>query len=172
MPFLKEGTPYFGFIISVILAFNLRKPLLKTAHTTSYQQTITSLFYLLIYADGNVNDKELALGKKMCAAEGMDEIKFQAQLEKLKAKDAKETYKECLATLRKLPKADQIRSISWLCVIANSYGFMDKEEWVLIYKIYHTELGLLLDDIMKTQKDLNKIIHGRAFQSLGVRVSK
>jgi hypothetical protein len=27
-----------------------------------------------------------------------------------------------------------------------------------------------LDEIMKTQKDLNKILHGKAFNSLGVRV--
>jgi hypothetical protein len=56
-----------------------------------------------------------------------------------------------------------------MCVIANSDGFMDKEEWVLIYKIYNTELNLSLDDIMKTQRELNKILHGKDFLSFGVR---
>ena len=49
---------------------------------------------------------------------------------------------------------------------------MDKEEWTLIYKIYHTELGLPIGEIMEVQKELNKIIHGRSFQSIGVRVNE
>jgi hypothetical protein len=48
---------------------------------------------------------------------------------------------------------------------------MDKEEWTLIYKIYHTELQLPMSDIMEEQKELNKLIHGKAFQSIGVRVN-
>jgi hypothetical protein len=39
-------------------------------------------------------------------------------------------------------------------VIANADGFMDKTEWQFIYKVYHKELGLNLDEIMKTQKEL------------------
>src|SRR5258706_958579 len=87
-----------------------------------------------------------------------------------KTKDKDALYKECLLGLRKLDKQKQTRSISWLCVIANSDGFMDKEEWMLIYKIYDTELGLLLDDILKTQKELNKILHGKAFLAYGVKM--
>ncbi len=128
-----------------------------------YRETITGLYYLLICADGKVNEKELLLGKKMIAAEGFDESKFEATLSIFKTKDKDVLYKECLAGLKKLDKQKQIRSISWLCVIANSDGFMDKEEWMLIYKIYDTELGLSLDDILKTQKDLNRILHGKAF---------
>lgn len=135
-----------------------------------YRETITGLYYLLICADGSVNEKELLLGKKMIAAEGFDETKFEAALEGFKTRDKAILYKECLTGLRKLDKQKQIRSISWLCVIANSDGFMDKEEWMLIYKIYDTELGLLLDDILKTQKDLNKILHGKAFLAYGVKM--
>lgn len=137
-----------------------------------YRTIITNLYYLLIYADGKVNERELALGRKMIEAEGFDVTKFDEQLESLKAKSIPAIYNECLVGLKKLTAAQQIRSIAWLCVIANSDGFMDKEEWILIYKIYHTELKLSLDEIMKTQKELNKIIHGKSFQSLGVRVAK
>jgi uncharacterized tellurite resistance protein B-like protein len=137
-----------------------------------YRDTITGLYYLLICADGKVNEKELALGKKMIAAEGFDEGKFEATLTNLKLKEKDVLYKECLAGLKKLDKQKQIRSISWLCVIANSDGFMDKEEWMLIYKIYDTELGLLLDDILKTQKELNKILHGKAFLAYGVKMDE
>jgi len=135
-----------------------------------YRETISGLYYLLICADGTVNEKELLLGKKMIAAEGFDENKFETALSGFKAKDKATLYKECLIGLRKLDKQKQIRSISWLCVIANSDGFMDKEEWMLIYKIYDTELGLSLDDILKTQKELNKILHGKAFLAYGVNM--
>jgi len=137
-----------------------------------YRSIITSLYYLLIYADGKVNERELDLGRKMIEAEGFDIAKFDEQLESLKTKNQNTLYTECLAALKKLNRTLQIKSIAWLCVIANSDGFMDKEEWILIYKIYHTELKLSLDDVMKTQKELNKIIHGKSFQSLGVRVAK
>lgn len=137
-----------------------------------YRETISGLYYLLICADGTVNEKELLLGKKMIAAEGFDENKFEASLAAFKEKDKATLYKECLAGLRRLDKPKQIRCISWLCVIANSDGFMDKEEWMLIYKIYDTELGLLLDDILKTQKELNKILHGKAFLAYGVNMNK
>ncbi len=135
-----------------------------------YRETITGLYYLLICADGTVNEKELLLGKKMIAAEGFDEKKFEAALNGYKTQDKAILYKECLIGLKKLEKQKQIRSISWLCVIANSDGFMDKEEWMLIYKIYDTELGLLLDDILKTQKELNKILHGKEFMAFGVKM--
>lgn len=137
-----------------------------------YKTIITNLYYLLIYADGKVNERELALGRRMIEAEGFDVVKFDEQLEVLKTKNINTLYQECLVGLKKLGAKQQIRCIAWLCVIANSDGFMDKEEWILIYKIYHTELKLSLDEVMKTQKELNQIIHGKSYQSLGVRVAK
>ncbi len=137
-----------------------------------YRETITGLYYLLICADGTVNEKELLLGKKMIVAEGFEENKFEETVAGFKSLDKTVLYQECVAGLRKLDKLKQIRSISWLCVIANSDGFMDKEEWALIYKIYSIELGLSLDDIMKTQKDLNKILHGKEFLSFGVNFER
>jgi len=134
------------------------------------KSVLANLYYLLIYADGKVNDREVVLGKKMMAAEGMDEAALQKHIDLLKAKDNPTILKDSIASLRKLDSKQQVRCIAWLCVVANSDGFMDKEEWMFIYKIYHTELKLSLDDIMKTQKDLNKIIHGRSFHSLGVIV--
>ena len=52
-----------------------------------YRSIITTLYYLLIYADGKVNERELALGRKMIEAEGFDVAKFDEQLEGLKAKN-------------------------------------------------------------------------------------
>jgi uncharacterized tellurite resistance protein B-like protein len=137
-----------------------------------FRTTLTTLYYLLIYADGNVNERELNRGRQMVEAEGLDVARFEQELEQLKSKNSTSLYNDCLVGLRRMDTAMQIRSIAWLCVVANADGFMDKEEWILIYRIYHTELKLSLDEIMKTQKELNKIIHGKPFHSLGVRVAK
>ena len=140
--------------------------------TMKFQSILTSLFYLLIYADDNVNEKELAIGKQMANTEGFDEQAFNKELESIKSKDHKALLSDCIEGLKKLDTASQIRCIAWLCVVANGDGFMDKGEWTLIYKIYHTELGLPIGEIMEVQKELNKIIHGRSFQSIGVRVNE
>jgi len=63
---------------------------------------------------------------------------------------------ECVAVLKKLEKKVQIRYIAWMCVIANADGFMDKEEWKLIYRIYHKEMALPLDVIMEEQKTIKQ----------------
>jgi len=137
-----------------------------------YHSIISGLYYLLIGADGQVNEKELSFGKKMMAAEGLEETKFLSLIEKFKAADTTVLYNNCLANLKKLDKDRQIRCVAWLCVVANADGFMDKQEWVLIYKIYHNELHLSLDDVMKTQRELNKVVHGKDFLSFGVKVDK
>jgi hypothetical protein len=35
---------------------------------------------------------------------------------------------------------------------ANADGFMDKDEWQLNYSIYHNELKLRLDDVLRVQR--------------------
>jgi uncharacterized tellurite resistance protein B-like protein len=134
-----------------------------------YSSTLIGLYYLVIGADGSISDKEIVLGKKMVKAEGFDENKLEAALNKYGSTDQNKLYKDCLAGLKKLSPPQQVRCISWMCVIANSDGFMDKREWELIYKIYHLELSLHLDDIMKMQRELNKVLHGREFLSFGIK---
>jgi uncharacterized tellurite resistance protein B-like protein len=127
------------------------------------------LYYLLIYADGNVNEKEVSLGKQMAKIEGLDS--FETRIEALKENTPPNLLANSINSLKKLERKQQIRCIAWMCVIANSDGFMDKEEWGLIYKIYNNELGLTLNEIMETQKELNKILFGSSFQSFGVKVN-
>ena len=123
----------------------------------NFKAVIVRLYFMLIYSDGKVNQGEVSLGKKMIEAEAISEIEFNAQLEVLKKKDASTIYKECLADLKRLKPELQIRAIAWMCVLANSDGFMDKAEWQFIYKIYHKELQLPLDSIMEVQKELAKV---------------
>lgn len=127
---------------------------------------------MLINADGKVNERELLLGKLMLEAEALPTDKFESELDELKAKSMTSLLSVGITALKKLPPNQQLRSVAWLCVIANADGFMDKDEWKLIYKLYHDELNLKLDDVMKTQKELNKLIHGKSFHSFGVKVSE
>lgn len=136
-----------------------------------YKTALSSLFFLLAHADGEISAKELARGKQMMKAEGIDEGKFNSLMEKLKHQDQNSIYPDCVKALKKFDTKSQIKCVAWLCVVANADGFMDKKEWMLIYKLYLTELNLKLDDIMKVQKELNKIIHGKEFHSLGVKMS-
>ena len=137
----------------------------------NFRSTLINLYFLLINADGKVNERELLLGKLMLEAEGLPADKFESELADLKARSLTSLLSIGIAALKKLPQNQQLRCVAWLCVIANADGFMDKDEWKLIYKLYHDELTLKLDDVMRTQKELNQQIHGKSFHSFGVKVS-
>jgi uncharacterized tellurite resistance protein B-like protein len=125
----------------------------------NFKEVLTRLYFILICSDGNVNEKEVSYGRKMVEAEGIDEKYFFSQIKILEVNNQHELLPEAIAGIKKLPRQDQIRCIAWLCVIANSDGFMDKAEWQMIYKIYHKELNLPLDEIMKVQKTLAQSIY-------------
>jgi uncharacterized tellurite resistance protein B-like protein len=128
----------------------------------NYKAVITQLYYILISADGHVNDHERGSGKWLAKIEGIDADDFGVQLELLKSKDKTLLLTDCIKALRKLSRNEQIRIVAWLCVIANGDGFMDKAEWQLIYKIYHKELNLPLEEIFKVQKEINRLPRERA----------
>ncbi|HEV8513343.1 MAG TPA: TerB family tellurite resistance protein [Cyclobacteriaceae bacterium] len=119
-----------------------------------HKPSLIKLYHLLVSADGTVNEKELSAGKQMIKAEGINEFEFDRIIDNLKKRKASVIYSECVEELKKLDHDLQIRCIAWLSLIANSDGFMDKTEWQFIYKLYHVELGLQLDEVMKKQKDL------------------
>jgi uncharacterized tellurite resistance protein B-like protein len=124
----------------------------------NYNSVIMNLYFLLVYTDGGVNQKEIAAANEMIQAEGISTDEFNVQMQLLQSKDRNQLYSECLLGLRKLDQAQQIRIVAWLCVIANADGFMDRAEWQLIYTIYHKELDLPLSEIFAVQKELNRLI--------------
>ena len=128
----------------------------------TYKAVLTHLYYILIYADGHVNDHERASGRWLAKSEGIDVDDFAVQLELLKSKDAALLLTDCIKALRKLSRNEQIRIIAWLCVVANGDGFMDKTEWQTIYRIYHKELNLPLEEIFRVQKEINRLPRERA----------
>src|SRR5687768_14844033 len=113
----------------------------------TYKMILTRLYFMLINADGKVDEKEIDAAKQMVKAEGIDERDFRSQMSTLKTHDQYSLFSETVYGLRQLEQKEQVRIIAWLCVVANSDGFMDRTEWQLIYRIYHKELGLQLHDI-------------------------
>jgi uncharacterized tellurite resistance protein B-like protein len=113
---------------------------------------------MLIYADGNVNEKEIASIKQMIKAEGLIEADFNVQIHLLDSKDKSILFSECMLGLKELSYEQQVRVVAWLCVVANADGFMERTEWQLIYRIYHKELNLPLNEIFNVQKELNKTV--------------
>ena len=125
----------------------------------NFKEVLTKLYFILICADGNVNEKEVSYGRKMVEAEGIDEDYFFSQIKLLEVSNQQSLLPEAIINLKKLNRDEQIRIIAWLCVIANADGFMDKSEWQMIYRIYHKELQLPLDEVMKMQKTLAQSIY-------------
>jgi uncharacterized tellurite resistance protein B-like protein len=124
----------------------------------NYNTLIARMYFLLVYADGSVNSKEISVSRQMVKIEGLNEEEFDVQLKLLQSKDRDALFIDSMVAMKELSYSQQVRIIAWLCVIANADGFMDRGEWQLIYKIYHKELNLPLHDIFSVQKDLNKKI--------------
>lgn len=118
----------------------------------------TKLYYLLTYADGEVHKKEVEMGEKMLWHEAINSNNFDDDVKFLKEQDREKVLDECIVELKKFNKNDQINCLAWMCLIANADGFMDKNEWQLIYTLYHKHLGLELNDVMKRQKELHQFI--------------
>ena len=137
----------------------------------SFKSIIIRLYYMLIHCDGKVNEGEIALGKRMMEAEHISEAEFDRLIAALQDRDLAALHKECINELRRLPRQMQIRCIAWLCVLANSDGFMDRGEWQFIYRIYHKELQLPLDVIMEVQKELTRKVSTVIVEHLAPKLS-
>lgn len=124
-----------------------------------HKSVLARLFYTVIHADNKTNEREIALGRQMVHCEGLLESSFDSEVASLSGRPHPVIYKETVEGLRRLDRALQIRCIAWMCVIANADGFMDKKEWQFIYQLYHKELKLPLDEIMKVQNELIKLVH-------------
>lgn len=115
---------------------------------------ISKLFYLITTADGVINSKELEMGMRLIQNEGLEEDRFQEELKALEGFPQNEVYQECLQGLKKADGKKQVHYLAWLALIANADGVMEKNEWQLIYQLYHKELKLNLQEIMDAQRDL------------------
>ena len=122
--------------------------------------TITKLFYLITLVDGEQNEKEIEIGKKLAFHEKVNEIIFFKDLNTLNSFSHEDIYAECVQELKKAKEETQIRYLAWIGLIANADGFMDKKEWQILYDLYHKELKISLHDILNKQRDLANLIQG------------
>lgn len=122
-------------------------------------ETIAKLYYLLVMADGTIDQKEVEMGDLLIKNEGLDRIGFDFEVKRCEKLPLENVLASCVQELKEFSKEEQIRYVAWTCLIANSDGFMDKEEWALIFKVYHKHLNLPLDEIMEKQRELNATIH-------------
>lgn len=132
---------------------------------------VCHLYFLLVNADGKVDEKEERLGREMAEAEGIDLSVFQSTVEALKSQTNDDLLQKCMTHMRRLDERTQIRILAWISNLANADGFMDKKEWALIYQIYNKELNLDLSKIMAEQRKINAMIFGKNSMSFGVRVN-
>lgn len=121
----------------------------------SYDSVIVRFFYLLIAADGKVNEKEKLVLSQMIECESINREVYESEMLLLPTLDKQKVYAESLAILKKFPRKKQLRIVAWLCVLANADGFMDKAEWQFIYGLYQKELHLPLQEIFDVQREIN-----------------
>ena len=129
-----------------------------TESKSHYLEGLVSLYHLLITADGHIDDKEVKMGEVMKKSENIDDWEFKFYLSKIKEERKEIVINNCIESLSKCDQDLRVRCIAWLSLIANSDGFMDPEEWKLIYYIYNTALKLNLTDILEMQKSLPRPI--------------
>lgn len=133
-------------------------------------EAIMGFVHLVVSADGEVKAKELELINKMLLVEKLSAKNAQDLLLPFKTIDKELVFANSIKGFKKSDKASQIKFIAWLCVIANADGFMDQEEWGVIYRIYHKELGLQTNEVMDKQKEINRDILNKSV-SFGIKVN-
>ncbi|MFW5700650.1 MAG: TerB family tellurite resistance protein [Cyclobacteriaceae bacterium] len=116
-----------------------------------------ALYYMMIMADGVISPKEVDMGNLMIKHEKINEEYFHQQMEIFRNMDKSKLMHMCIEKLAKCNKDDQIRAVAWMSNVANSDGFMDPQEWTLIYRIYNKELKLDLNKILEKQKELPRL---------------
>ncbi len=125
-------------------------------NANNLQEALTRLYAILIWVDGKVDEEEILFGRKMATMVGIDDDFFLAQIKLLEAVPRHLLFLEAMEKMKALSRSEQVQCIAWLCVIANSDGFMDEKEWKMIYRIYHEVLGLPLKEIMTEQKKISR----------------
>lgn len=113
-----------------------------------FTEAIVSLYYLISSADGKISDFEKRICELMMKSEGIDVPEFEMTIDSIKHLSQEGVYSLCIRLLKSCTKEEQVKALAWMRAIANSDGFMAKEEWSLIFKIYKKELQLNLKEII------------------------
>ena len=119
-----------------------------------FTEAIVSLYHLVSSADGKISDFEKKICELMMKSEEIEASDFDHITNSIKHLSQDELYVTCIRLLKSCSEKERVKALAWMRSIANSDGFMAKEEWSLIFKIYKKELQLNLKDIINCKLPL------------------
>ncbi|NOS93489.1 MAG: hypothetical protein HOP30_16330 [Cyclobacteriaceae bacterium] len=121
-----------------------------------YQIAMCKIYYLTIYADGDLTDDEYETGKRILKEEGIiiDNLNIDS-LVKFQALTRQEQINDCEMCLRELSRQEQVKCIAWMCLLAESDWVLSNPERA-IYEHFTQVLNLTLAEISLAQSEMNR----------------
>lgn len=116
-----------------------------------FRKGTLTLCYLLSQADGEMTNDEVKTFELFKSHEGLSDSMYNSIINNLEARNYEEIYAIGLGEIKHCDKSDQVKCLAWMNKVANADGFVDTDEWSLIYKVYNKELGLNIGDILDFQ---------------------
>ncbi len=116
-----------------------------------FRKGTLTLCYLLSQADGEMTDDEVKTFELFKSHEGLSDSMYNSIINNLEARNYDEIYDIGISEIKHCDKLDQVKCLAWMNKVANADGFVDTDEWALIYKVYNKELGLNIGDILDFQ---------------------
>jgi uncharacterized tellurite resistance protein B-like protein len=122
----------------------------------NYQIAMCKIYYLTIYADGDLTDDEYDTGKRILKDEGIviDNLNIESLIN-FQALTRQEQIHDCELSLRELPRHEQVKCIAWMCLLAESDWVLSNPERA-IYEYFTQALNLTLTEISIAQSDMNR----------------
>jgi hypothetical protein len=84
----------------------------------NYNTLITRMYFLVAFADGRFDQKEVMMGRQLAKTESLDETEFNVQLQLLKGRDRAQLLVESIEALKKLEYKQHVRG----CKLRWFYG--------------------------------------------------
>lgn len=116
-----------------------------------YTEALVTLYHLISLADGKISDREERFCELMKKTENITEAEYEGITSSLSSLSQEEIYNISVKGLKSCSHEEQIKCMAWMRLIANSDGYMAREEWALIFRIYKKELQLSLKEIIECE---------------------
>ena len=116
-----------------------------------FRKGTLTLCYLLSQADGEMTDDEVKTFELFKHHEGLSDSMYNSIINNLEARNYEEIYAIGLGEIKHCDKIEQVKCLAWMNKVANADGYVNTDEWSLIYKVYSKELGLSIGDILDFQ---------------------
>ena len=127
------------------------------AANTHFKNSLLLLSYLIMFADGTLDDLEAKAIQKICTHEGISDDELKQFLEEAKNMREKDIYYKGLEEIDFCSDEDKIRIFAWLYLISEVDGNVHvKEVRFLLYSA--KKAGIEFDDVVKESKNLEEIV--------------